>query len=166
MTAPRFRYILFDWGGTLMSDDGPEGIPMAQWPEVSAIAGAKATLSVLARKFRLGLATNAAASGRESIEAALERVSLRPYISDIFCLREIGARKDAPEFWAHVLQALGAETNEVAMIGDSLEQDVLAPRRHGIFSVWFNPQERPANVYEIPIVRSLPELVPLLTNRS
>ena len=166
MPASRFRHVLFDWGGTLMAEDGPDGIPMAQWPEVKAVAGAKATLAVLAPKFRLGLATNAAASGRESIEQALERVSLRPYITDIFCFREIGARKDAPEFWAHVLRTLQAEPHEIAMIGDSLEQDVLPPRRHGIFSVWFNPQDRPANVYEIPIVRSLPEVVPLLTKAS
>lgn len=166
MPPPQLRHVLFDWGGTLMAEDGPDNLPMAQWPEVKAIAGAKATLAVLAPKFRLGLATNAAVSDRESIEAALERVSLRPYISDIFCFREIGARKDTHEFWAHVLRTLGAKPNEVAMIGDSLEQDVLPPRRHGIYSVWFNPEDRPANVYEIPVVRSLPEVVPLLTKAS
>jgi putative hydrolase of the HAD superfamily len=149
-----------------MSEEGPDNVPMAQWPQVKAIAGAKATLAVLAPKFRLGLATNAAQSGRGLIEAALDKVSLRPYIRDIFCFKEIGARKDTPRFWSHVLETLDAAPHEIAMIGDSLEQDVLAPRRHGIFSVWFNPNDLRANVYEVPIVRSLPEIVPLLTRAS
>ncbi|MDA8108413.1 MAG: HAD family hydrolase [Betaproteobacteria bacterium] len=166
MTSPRFRCILFDWGGTLMSEDGPEGIPMSDWPEVRAIEGARATLAALAPKFRLGLATNAAYSGREAIEQALDRVALRPYITDIFCFREIGGRKETPQFWAQVLKTLDAKPHEVAMIGDSPEQDVLAPRREGIFSVWFNPQDRNANVYEIPVIRSLPEVVPLLTQAA
>lgn len=166
MTASRLRSILFDWGGTLMAEDGPVGLPMSEWPEVRAIEGARATLAALAPSFRLGVATNAAASGREAIEQALERVSLRPYVTDVFCFREIGARKETPQFWAHVLRTLGAQPHEVAMIGDSLEPDVLAPRRAGLFSVWFNPRDREANVYGIPVIRSLPEVVPLLTKAA
>jgi len=41
-----FKCILFDWGGTLMSEVGPLDVTMARWPEVSAIEGAAETLAV------------------------------------------------------------------------------------------------------------------------
>ena len=31
---PHIRAVCFDWGGTLMSEAGPEDIPMCDWPEV------------------------------------------------------------------------------------------------------------------------------------
>ncbi|HYM62945.1 MAG TPA: hypothetical protein VEZ11_18810 [Thermoanaerobaculia bacterium] len=98
MVASRFPYVLFDWGGTLMSEDGPAEIAMAYWDEVKAIAGAATTLATLAPRHSLCLATNAVVSGREQIELALERASLRRYISQIFCAAEIGARKESPAF--------------------------------------------------------------------
>ncbi|HUJ09876.1 MAG TPA: hypothetical protein VL171_07600 [Verrucomicrobiae bacterium] len=30
---PKLRFVLFDWGDTLMSEAGPVDIPMADWPE-------------------------------------------------------------------------------------------------------------------------------------
>ena len=121
-----FKAILFDWGGTLMSEDGPLDISMGLWPEV-------------------------------------RRVSLLEYITDIFCFTELGVRKDSPEFWSHVLATLKARPEEVAMIGDTLEQDVFPPRRHGVFSVWFNEGGRnPSNPGSIPTVERLPQAVPIL----
>src|SRR6059058_3744380 len=62
MAAARERWVLFDWGGTLMSEEGPADIPMALWPEVRAIDGAKETLALLSPHFRVGVATNASVS--------------------------------------------------------------------------------------------------------
>src|SRR4051812_21750211 len=53
------RWVLFDWGGTLMSEDGPLDLPMALWPEVRPIDGARDTLERVARMARIGIATNA-----------------------------------------------------------------------------------------------------------
>jgi HAD superfamily hydrolase (TIGR01509 family) len=157
------RTILFDWGGTLMSEDGPLDVSMGLWPEVRALPGAQLTLAALAPRYRLALATNATVSRRDMIERALERVALRRYISEIFCFTEIGARKDAPEFWAAVVERLDAKPSELAMVGDSLDQDVLAPRRFGIHSIWFNEDGRqPAPVEALPTVHRLPELIPLI----
>src|SRR5258708_3801113 len=113
-----FPYILFDWGGTLMSEDRPAEIAMAYWPEVKAIDGAEQTLASLAPHHKLYVATNAAVSRREQIELALERASLRQYISDIFCFTEIGAMKESPEFWTAVTSKLRAAPGDIAMIGD------------------------------------------------
>jgi hypothetical protein len=45
----KLRFVLFDWGDTLMSEDGPLDIPMADWPEVRAIDGAGEVLSLLSK---------------------------------------------------------------------------------------------------------------------
>jgi FMN phosphatase YigB (HAD superfamily) len=147
-----------------MSEEGPENISMGLWPEVRAIDGAKETLSTLAPRQRLAIATNATVSKRDMIKQALSRVSLLEYITDIFCFTEIGARKDSPEFWSQVLSALRLGPAEVAMVGDTLDQDVLPPRKYGVFSVWFNENGRSQlNPRGIPIVHRLPDVVPLVT---
>jgi FMN phosphatase YigB (HAD superfamily) len=147
-----------------MSEEGPEDISMGLWPEVRAIDGAKETLSTLAPRHRLAIATNATVSKHDMIKQALARVFLLEYITDIFCFTEIGARKDSPEFWSHVFSALRLRPTDVAMVGDTLDQDVLPPRRYGVFSVWFNENGRSQlNPQGIPTVHRLPDVVPLVT---
>jgi FMN phosphatase YigB (HAD superfamily) len=160
----RFKCVLFDWGGTLMSEDGPLDVSMGMWPEVRAIDGAREILAALAPTHRLAVATNAVVSDRAMIELALERVSLREYITDIFCFTELGVRKDSPDFWSHVLATVKMRPSEVAMVGDTLEQDVFPPRRHGVFSIWFNDGGRNlANPGSIPSVQRLQDVIPILT---
>ena len=158
---PPARWVLFDWGGTLMSEEGPLDLPMALWPEVAAIDGAHEVLATLSRRYRIGVATNASVSRRNMIEIALGRVGLRDYVSEIFCYTEIGARKDSDEFWRAALERLGVEADDVAMVGDSLDQDVAAPRSFGIFAVWFNPSERPAPA-GVPTVAQLTDAIALV----
>lgn len=156
-------WVLFDWGGTLMSEQGPLDLPMALWPDVKAIPGAHETLAALSGRFRIGVATNASVSKRNMIEVALGRVGLREYVAEVFCYSDIGARKDSEEFWRAVLERLGVEPANVAMIGDSVEQDVVAPRDFGIHSVWFNEDGRsPPDPRGQPMITSLPEAIPLV----
>ena len=154
------RWALFDWGGTLMSEQGPLDIPMALWPEVTAIEGAHETLATLSRRYGVAVATNASVSSRDMIELALGRVGLRDYVSEVFCYTEIGARKSSEEFWRAALERLGADPEHVSMVGDSLEEDVLAPRMFGIYAVWFTPGgERPRSV---PAVSKLTDAIALI----
>lgn len=147
-----------------MSEDGPEDISMALWPEVKAIVGAQETLAALVPIHRIAVATNATVSKRKMIEVALERVSLLRYVSEIFCFTEIGFRKDSPEFWDKVLSTLRVDAGDVAMVGDSLEHDVIAPRRCGIFSVWFNENHRQnADAHGLPTIQKLSDVIPLVT---
>ena len=150
------RWVLFDWGGTLMSEEGPLDIPMALWPEVHAIDGAHEALATLARRYRIGVATNASVSRRNMIEMALGRVGLRDWVSDVFCYSDIGARKDEDGFWRAVLERAGVEASHIVMVGDSLEQDVLAPRSFGIASIWFNEAGRqPPDPRGAPVIERL-----------
>jgi len=166
MAQPRFQWILFDWGGTLMLEDGPEDVPMGLWPEVRAIPEARETLADLSSRFRLAIATNATVSGRAMIELALARVSMLQFISEIFCFMEIGERKESAQFWNTVISTLQASPRDLAMVGDSLEPDVIAPRRVGVFSVWFNQDNRQlVDPQGLPTIHRLRDLVPLLTGK-
>lgn len=157
------RFVLFDWGDTLMSEAGPEDVPMADWAEVSAIEGARETIESLARRYTLAICTNATVSRRGDIERALARVGLLSFISEIFCYTELGLKKDQPEFWHAVLARLNAKPGEALMIGDSIEQDVLGPRRAGIRAVWFNwKAQAPSAGIDSPAIRALSELPRLL----
>ena len=158
---PAQHWALFDWGGTLMSEEGPLDLPMALWPEVAALEGAHETLATLSRRYRIGVATNASVSKRNMIEVALGRVGLRDYVSDVFCYSEIGARKDSDDFWRAILERLGAEAEDLVMVGDSLAGDVLAPRSFGIYAIWFNPTGAAAGT-QVPTIARLPEAVALI----
>lgn len=155
------RCICFDWGGTLMSEDGPQDRAMALWPRVEVVPGAHATLTALGARWPLHIATNASVSTRPLITQALERAGLLQHFQHIFCFTEIGARKDQLAFWQTVQATTGVPLHETAMVGDSLEQDVLGPARFGVRTVWFNaggtqPSPQPA----VAEVHGLPALVP------
>jgi HAD superfamily hydrolase (TIGR01509 family) len=154
-------WVLFDWGGTLMSEDGPLDAPMELWPEVRAIDGAVEVLEALSRRHRIAVATNAVASDSAAIRKALRRVSLDAYVSEIFCFRDLGFRKTDARFWDAVVKRLGVQRAELLMVGDDLENDVLAPGRAGIASVWFNPTRAatPEGTTAIARLDELPQLI-------
>jgi len=159
----KLRFVLFDWGDTLMSETGPVDIPMADWPEVTCIEGAHDVLAQLSKVYSIAIATNATVSKRGDVLRALDRVGLKPFISEVFCYTELGRKKSEPEFWDAVLRKLGAQRHEVVMIGDSLEQDVLGPLPAGIRTIWFNwKQESYSGPASFDSVRSLRELPAVL----
>ena len=150
------RAVCFDWGGTLMSEDGPPDVPMALWPVVRSIEGADACLRALEGRLPLAIATNAGVSGRQMIEAALERVGLRRYFGHVFCFAEIGLRKSHPGFWDVVTQTLGLPAQRIAMVGDGWEEDALRPRQFGIQAAWFDPAGEADRFRQgVPVVRRL-----------
>jgi putative hydrolase of the HAD superfamily len=160
---PTLRYVLFDWGDTLMAECGPDDVPMADWPVVRAIEGAPETLARLAGSLTLAVCTNAAVSSRSDVERALARVGLHRFISAIFCRHDLQLRKESPEFWQTVLTQLGARADEAVMVGDSLEPDVLSPARAGLRAVWFNAKNAPPPPsLRCPMIRNLGELPALL----
>ena len=164
--ARRWDLICLDWGGTLMSEAGPTNLPMALWPQVQRMEGALELLARLsAENERLCIATNASVSRKPQIQKALERVGLLRFIDHIFCYTDVGYRKNEAGFWQAVRQHYQLpDLRGVAMLGDSLEQDVLAPLQHGVgLAVWFNPLGAPASVAGAPVpqVRHLIDALPL-----
>jgi len=146
-----------------MPDDGPPDLPMSLWPRVGVVPGARECLIALHGRLPLCIATNAAQSSRTMIETALDRVDLLPLVSRVFCFTEIGFKKSRPEFWHAVTQQLQVPLGQVVMVGDSLEGDVLAPRRFGLQTVWFNQQgRRPPPAEAVPTVTDLEQFAELV----
>jgi FMN phosphatase YigB (HAD superfamily) len=136
---------------------------MALWPEVVVIPGAAECLAALHGVAPLCIATNAADSNRTMIERALDRGGLLPYLSQVFCFTELGYTKGQPEFWHAVQERLGVPLNQVAMVGDSLEHDVLAPQRLGLQAVWFNEQGKHSEPpVSVPTVTNLEQFAKLV----
>lgn len=155
--------VCFDWGGTLMVDDGPANSPMCDWPRVIAVPGARECLAALHGHAPLCIATNAGASDRPSIERALDRVDLLPFISHVFCQKELGYRKNDPAFWLAVGQRLDLPPDRIVMVGDSLEHDVETPLRLGLQAVWFNETGKsPEPPTPVPTVTDLEEFAGLV----
>ncbi|WP_437675834.1 HAD family hydrolase [Sorangium sp. So ce131] len=123
-----------------MSEDGPPELPMAEWPQVHVLPGAREALEALHGAVTLCLATNATVSQRAMIERALDRAALLGFFSEIFCFTELGHRKESPLFWEAVARKLGLPPGQIAMIGDTLESDVLAPQRAGLQAAWLQPE--------------------------
>ena len=136
------RAVLFDWGNTLMIDDGRAG-PMAEWREVAAVPGAADTLAALDGDYVIAVATNADDSGADLVTAALGRVGLARHVTRVFSSRDIGARKPDPAFYAAVLRDLdglvanGADPlrpDQVVMVGDSYANDIAGAKAAGLLT--------------------------------
>lgn len=154
------RAILFDWGDTLMHDDPNQPGPMAQWPTVSALPGAREALLWAQKIGPVCIASGASESGSADIKAALARVNLDNCIDRIFCRRELGANKTDPRFWAAICEALAVPAQQIVMIGDSYESDVLAPQAAGLHAIWFNWRGLPpCPCPTIAALRELPQII-------
>lgn len=157
----KYKYILFDWGDTLMKDS-PSDQPMVTWPVVEAVAGAGEVLKRLGTQATLIVATSASISDESQIRAALARAGLDTFIQKIYCFKNTGLKK-SPAFYEHILHDLGAAPGEAVMVGDSFENDVLAANQAGLDAVWFNPHTRKKQEAENhTTIHALPELIPLL----
>ena len=161
----RYAFILFDWGDTIMRDFPQFATPMAGWPRVEAVEGAEEVLRRLHPVARLILATNAALSDEADIRRALDRVNFAAYFHKIYCFKNTGYQKPAPEFYTAILHDLGANPAEALMVGDGLENDVLGANRVGIRAGWLNLKDAETRTGELyQTIHALRELIPMVTD--
>lgn len=86
-------------------------------------------------RIKLALITN----GTGAVQRAkLARFDLAQYFDHIQIESELGFGKPDERAYTHAVEALGASTDTVWMVGDNLEWEVAAPQRLGIFSVWLD----------------------------
>ncbi|MCV6611233.1 MAG: HAD family hydrolase [Amphritea sp.] len=132
------RILLFDWGDTLMVDFPEATGKMCDWEHVACVDGAEQTLATLSQNMQVYVATGAADSTRDDIIKAFKRVALDQYIQGYFCSDTLGVGKDSPDFFPRILQKLNCSPCQVAMIGDSLERDILPAVQAGIQGYYLN----------------------------
>jgi putative hydrolase of the HAD superfamily len=115
-----------------------------------------ATLVRLARAgLRLAIASNF--DGR--LEAVCDSLPELAGIERRVISAKVGFRKPAPEFYAAVSRACECQPHEILMVGDDLENDVLAARSAGFQAIHL---DRDNSSGTDDSVRSLEELVPWL----
>lgn len=139
------QVLVFDWGGTLMTEFSQYSGPMIDWPRLAAEPGAVEALAELKKQYRLVAATNAANSTAQQVHAALERVGLGESIEHVFTRAEVnGAKKPEREFFTAISSTLQIPASALTMIGDNLTADMLGASRAGWRTIWYNPLALPA----------------------
>lgn len=160
-----------------MVDDHTQDGPMASWPRVAEVPGARETLDRLRARYRLIVATNADQSSAADVRAALARAGLDDFIDEVVSSRDVGARKPDGAFFRAALSRAGANGTPVipahaVMVGDSLRNDVGGAKEAGMRAVWLDasgrglPPDAPRPDAVIAHLRELPDaLARLASNR-
>lgn len=102
--------------------------------------GAKETLYVLKKKYKLCIATNGL---KKLISKKLNVIEAEPFISYIVCSEDIGVNKPNKLFLDTLLQVCNVAKEEILLVGDSLISDILGGMENGIDTCWFNPNHLP-----------------------
>jgi len=135
--------------------------PMCDWPELEIIPHALETLRELSTRAICCLATNANDSDEKKIRQALNRVGLEEHLTHVFCSGALGYRKPETAFFLSIVEQLNCPTEQITMVGDSLEKDILGAQACGIKTVWFNPSAKESRLTS-PSIQSLHQLLDLL----
>lgn len=72
------------------------------------------------------------------------------YISDIIVSEEVNCSKPDPKIFNVLLNRINLKSNEVIMIGDSLEKDIIGAQNANIKAIWYNPDNKKNNTDIIP----------------
>jgi putative hydrolase of the HAD superfamily len=134
----------------------------------AAFSDAAPALEWARRHYRkLALVTNGASClQREKLAAS----GFERYFDVIAVSGEVGVGKPAAPIYRHTIDMLGVPAAAAAMIGDSLERDVIGARAAGLHAVWLNrarrppPAERPPVEVEIESLQGLPEALARLSS--
>ncbi|MBE0686982.1 MAG: HAD-IA family hydrolase [Anaerolineaceae bacterium] len=145
MNAKQITTLVFDWGNTIMVDNGQFSGKMMDWPSVQAVGGAYDTLKLLSPEYRLVLASNAEDSSPQDIYSALEKVNLDSFFHQIFTTHELSAKKPDPLFYKNLVEKINRPVEKIVMIGDDYIKDIVGAKLAGWKGIWFNPSGLTSN---------------------
>jgi len=147
---PELHAVLFDWGNTVMKVIPNQQGPMASWTEVQCEGDIKNVLAALRGNFKLALVSNAKDSDCHLVRDALARVELNNFFDEIFTPHELNASKPAPDYFLNALKKLEVEPEQAIMIGENYQNDIIAAKQIGLWTVWYNIQQQPVDVDGYP----------------
>ena len=100
--------------------------------------------ALIADGYRLGIISNA--GDDTDVQTLVDKADIRACLDFVLTSAASGVRKPDAHIFELALQFLGLEAGEVAMVGDTLDADILGANRLGIFSVWITRRaDTPAN---------------------
>ena len=92
--------------------------------------------------YRLGMVSNA--GDDKDVMTLVERFGIGPYFDFILTSAACGLRKPHGRIFELALAHWGFPAAEVAMVGDTLEADILGANRAGLYSIWITRRVRAA----------------------
>ncbi len=178
-TASILRALLAELGHTQVPDavvsaalEAMYAVSQAHWhPEPDA----EPTLRALqGQGYRLGMISNAGDDA--DVQRLVDRAGLRPFFEVILTSAAQGIRKPDPRIFHTALDILGAEPARAAMVGDSLEADILGAQRTGMSTIWITRRAAiPGNATQanpiqpdasISVLSELPDMLRSLPRRG
>jgi len=90
--------------------------------------------TLLRRGYRLGMISNT--SDDTNVQKLVDRWGLRPYFEFIVTSAECGIRKPDKRIFRLALDHFKVSPEHAAMVGDTLEADILGANRMGMYSIW------------------------------
>jgi len=115
---------------------------------------ARSTLKILQSSgYRLGLVSNA--GDNQDVFQLVERFKIEPYFDFILTSAACSYRKPHPRIFELALVHWHIPASETAMVGDTLEADVLGAQKAGLYSIWIT---RRANLKSEDVLRIQPDL--------
>ncbi len=119
------------------------------------------------QNYSLGLLSNA--GDHRDVLQLVEKFDLSPYFEFILTSAGCGYRKPHPRIFQLALEKLNARPEEVAMVGDTLNADIVGANQAGLYSIWITRRTATPRDDTLPLpvtpqatVRSLGELPGLL----
>jgi putative hydrolase of the HAD superfamily len=104
------------------------------------IEGTIELLEYLKPKYTLHIITNGF-NGTQALK--MESAGIDQYFATLTTSESNGSRKPMPEIYEYALASAGAAASQSMMVGDKIENDVLAAERVGIHGVYYNPHSHP-----------------------
>lgn len=93
------------------------------------------TLATLRQRgYRLGMISNT--SDDKNVQQLIDRHGLRPYFEYIVTSAGCGIRKPDGRIFQMALDHFQVQPEAAAMVGDTLEADILGANQMGIYSIW------------------------------
>jgi HAD superfamily hydrolase (TIGR01549 family) len=126
------------------------------------------TLQMLQEQvYRMGIISNA--SDDADVQTLVDNTKMRSYFDFILSSAAIGIRKPNSTIFEIALSNWPFTPQQIAMVGDTLDADILGANNMGIFSVWItrqadssSNQKNAAKIIPNAIIESLSELPDLL----
>jgi putative hydrolase of the HAD superfamily len=120
--------------------------------------------------YRLGMISNT--SDDKNVQQLVDRWELRPFFETIVTSAGCGFRKPDERIFRLALDRFGVPPEQVAIVGDSLEADILGANQMGIYSIWITrrvclPEEGELTIQPqavIPTLNLIPGLLADIEN--
>ncbi|WP_217618280.1 HAD family hydrolase [Achromobacter sp. GbtcB20] len=148
--------------GGMISEDALNALEAELREEIESITlfsdAVPTLLALKARGIKVALCSNLAAPYGPPV------LDLLPFQPD-FCAwsYEAGAVKPQPEIYQHLCEGIACQPEEVLMIGDTIEADMIGPRKFGMHGYHLDRHAATSNSAES--VRSLSDVLTLMAAR-